>query len=56
MSQHRGKKIGTLKVKLDRKKTRYQHTSVEVELRFDIEQGSFWAQHAGNAQWKSTNG
>jgi len=43
-----GKKIGTLEVKLDHKKTRYQHASVEVELRFDIADGTFWAQYEGN--------
>ncbi len=46
-----GKKIGTLEVKLDRKKTRYKWASVEVELRFDLEDGEFHAQYEGN--WHS---
>jgi hypothetical protein len=43
-----GKKIGELAVKLDRKKSRYQHASVVVDLRFDITHGTFWAQYEGN--------
>ena len=57
MSKHPGKKIGTLEVKLDRKKTRYKYASVEVELRFEIKSGMFWAQyesHWYSAQTKDT--
>jgi hypothetical protein len=43
-----GKKIGTLEVKLDRKKTRYKWASIDVELRFDIHTGTFHAQYEGN--------
>lgn len=43
-----GKKIGMLEVKLDRKKTRYKWASIDVELRFDIAYGTFWAQYEGN--------
>ena len=43
-----GKKIGKLVVKLDRKKTRYRWAQLEVELRFDIHSGDFWAQYEGN--------
>jgi hypothetical protein len=43
----RGKKIGKLTVKLDRKKSRYQWVEVEVELRFDIKDGTFWSQYEG---------
>jgi len=53
MAQHYGKKIGKLEVKLDRKKTRYQRASVEVDLRFDIADGTFWAQYEGN--WHSAD-
>lgn len=53
MSLRRGKKIGALEIKLDRKKTRYKHASIEVELRFDIESGEFWAQYDGN--WYSAD-
>lgn len=52
-SQHYGKKIGMLEVKLDRMKTRYQRASVDVELRFDIGKGAFWAQYEGN--WHSAD-
>ena len=48
MSKHPGKKIGTLEVKLDRKKTRYKWASVDVELRFEITNGTFHAQYEGN--------
>lgn len=48
MSQRYGKKIGKLKVKLDRKKTRYKWAEVEVELRFEIVNGTFYAQWEGN--------
>ncbi len=41
MSQRPGKKIGTLEVKLDRKKTCYKWASVEVELSFDLARGAF---------------
>jgi hypothetical protein len=47
VSQHRGKKIGKLEIKLDRKKTHYKWASVEVELRFDLESGKFHAQWEG---------
>lgn len=53
MSQRRGKKIGVLEIKLDRKKTRYRRASIEVELRFDMESGDFWAQYEGN--WYSAD-
>ena len=53
MSQRYGKKIGTLKVTLDRKKTRYKWASVDVELRFDLHTGTFWAQYEGN--WYSAD-
>ena len=43
-----GKKIGTLEVKLDRKKTRYKWASVDVELRFEMTHGTFHAQYEGN--------
>lgn len=46
--KHPGKKIGTLEVKLDRKKTRYKWASVNVELRFEITHGTFHAQYEGN--------
>jgi len=45
--QHHGKKIGTLTVKLDRKVTRYKWASINVELRFDISNGTFWAEYEG---------
>lgn len=48
MSARYGKKIGKLEVKLDRKKTRYTWASVEVELRFEITNGWFYAQWEGN--------
>ncbi|HSX22398.1 MAG TPA: hypothetical protein VLE97_06435 [Gaiellaceae bacterium] len=48
MSQRPGKKIGTLKVTLDRKKTRYKWASVDVELRFEMKRGTFHAQYEGN--------
>ena len=48
MSQRPGKKIGTLEVKLDRMKTRYKRASVDVELRFKMTDGTFWAQWEGN--------
>lgn len=48
MSKHPGKKIGTLEVKLDRKKTRYKWASVNVELRFEMTRGTFHAQYEGN--------
>lgn len=47
-SGYYGKKIGTLEVKLDRKKTRYKWASVEVELRFEIKSGTFYAQYEGS--------
>jgi len=47
-AQHYGKKIGTLTVTLDRKKTRYKWASVDVELRFDLKSGKFHAQWEGN--------
>ena len=47
MNKHPGKKIGALEVKLDRKKTRYKWASVDVELRFEIANGTFWAQYEG---------
>ena len=53
MSQRYGKKIGTLKVSLDRKKTRYKWASVDVELRFDLHTGTFWSQYEGN--WYSAD-
>jgi hypothetical protein len=43
-----GKKVGTLEVQLDRKETRYKHASVDVELRFDLYYGTFWAEFEGN--------
>ena len=48
MSRRHGKKIGTLEVMLDRKKTRYKWATVEVELRFEIHNGQFYAQYEGN--------
>lgn len=48
MSQRPGKKIGTLEIKLDRKKTRYKHATVDVELRFEIARGLFHAQYEGH--------
>ena len=48
MNKPPGKKIGTLEVKLDRKKTRYKWASVDVELRFEITNGTFHAQYEGN--------
>lgn len=51
--QRYGKKIGNLSVPLDRKKTRYKRASVEVELRFDLVTGTFWAQYEGN--WYSAD-
>lgn len=48
MTQRPGKKIGTLTVKLDRKKTRYKWASVDVELRFEMTGGMFHAQYEGN--------
>ena len=54
MSPRYGKKIGKLEVKLDRKKTRYKFASVEVELRFEIANGTFHAQYDGNWYWAKT--
>jgi len=48
MSQRPGKKIGILTVKLDRKKTRYKWASVDVELRFEMANGTFHAIYEGN--------
>ena len=48
MSKAPGKKLGTLEVKLDRKKTRYRWATVNVELRFEIGNGTFYAQWEGN--------
>lgn len=48
MSQRPGRKIGTLAVKLDRKKNRYTWAKVEVELRFEITSGTFYAMYEGN--------
>jgi hypothetical protein len=48
VSKTPGKRIGTLEVKLDRKKTRNKRASIDVELRFDISTGFFWAQYEGN--------
>lgn len=48
MSQRPGKKIGTLTVTLDRKKTRYKWASVDVELRFEMTRGTFHAMYEGN--------
>lgn len=43
-----GKKIGTLEVKLDRKKDRYTRASVTTELRLDLSTGRFAAPWEGN--------
>ncbi len=48
MSKSPGKKIGMLKVTLDRKKTRYKWASINVELRFDLASGNFHARWEGN--------
>ena len=48
MSQRPGKKIGALEVKLDRQKTRHEWASINVELRFEIRTGMFFAQYEGN--------
>jgi hypothetical protein len=48
MNKQPGKKLGTLKVKLDRKKDRYKWASVDVDLRFEITNGTFYAQYEGN--------
>lgn len=48
MSQKPGKKLGMLEVQLDRKKDRYTHVTVDVELRFEISNGTFHAQYEGN--------
>lgn len=48
MTQRPGRKIGTLAIKLDRKKNRYTWAKVEVELRFEITSGTFYAVYEGN--------
>jgi hypothetical protein len=52
-SQHYGKKIGKLTVKLDRKKSRYKWASVEVDLRVEVTTGMFYAQYDGT--WYSAD-
>lgn len=48
MSQpYHGKKIGNLTVRLDRKTSQHTWASVDVELRFDIHTGTFYAQWDG---------
>ena len=47
MSQKPGKKIGTLRVKLDRKKDRYNHAEVSMGLRLEIHTGTFYAEWEG---------
>lgn len=53
MSKNPGKKIGKLEVELDRKKTRYKHVTIDVELRFDVATGIFHAQYEGG--WYSAD-
>jgi hypothetical protein len=43
-----GKKIGVLEVKLDRRKNSHTHVSLDVELRFDIGNGTFWSPYGGD--------
>jgi hypothetical protein len=42
-----GKKVGTLRVKLERRTSRYDYASVEVELRLDVHDGTFHAEYEG---------
>lgn len=42
-----GKKVGTLRVRLERKNSRYDYASIEVELRLDVSAGTFHAQYDG---------
>lgn len=42
-----GKKVGTLSVKLERKTSRYDYASIEVELRLDVHAGTFHAEYEG---------
>ncbi len=46
MSQKPGRKIGKLRVTLDRQVSRYKRASTTVELRID-DTGLFWAEHDG---------
>lgn len=47
MTLRRGKKIGTLVVRLDRKKDRYHHAEVTTDLRFELSSGTFFADWEG---------
>lgn len=42
-----GKKVGKLRVKLERKTSRYNYASIEVELRLDVHSGTFHAEYEG---------
>lgn len=42
-----GKKVGKLSVKLERKTSRYDYASIEVELRLDVHDGTFHAEYEG---------
>ena len=42
-----GKKVGILSVKLERKRSRYEHASIKVELRLDVHDGTFHARYEG---------
>ncbi len=42
-----GRKIGTLRVKLERRTSRYQYSSLEIELRLDVSSGTFCAWYEG---------
>lgn len=43
----RGKKIGALVVRLDRKKDRYHNAEVTTDLRFELSSGTFFADYEG---------
>lgn len=42
-----GKKIGTLRIDLDRKKTGYQRARFEIDLRLEVSTGEFHAEYEG---------
>ena len=49
-----GKKVGKLRVKLDRAATRYKSLSIEVDLRLDVASGKFYALYEGQLYGGST--
>ena len=42
-----GKKVGKLSVRLERRTSRYDRASIEVELRLDVHDGTFHALYEG---------